>query len=111
MEQHVSEGLRPLAAVAAIWLITNVLTCLISNTAAAVLMLPLALGMAERLGVSSRPFIMVIVYAASLPATSPLPDVRHAAALYVADGDGEPGRRITFGAGLDTDPTVSMVGH
>ncbi len=47
-----------------------------------------------------------IVYAAELAGPSPLPEVAHGTALFVADGDGGPGVRITFGAGLDCDPAV-----
>ncbi len=68
----VSDGAKPLAALAACWLVTNTLTCLISNTAAAVLMLPLALETASRLGVSDKPFIMVVVYAASIALATPM---------------------------------------
>ena len=68
----VSTGMKPLAALAALWLLTNTLTCLISNTAAAVLMLPLALETGHRLGVSSRPFVMVVVYAASIALATPM---------------------------------------
>ncbi len=52
-----------------------------------------------------------IVYAASLVSPSPLDGVTHGAALFVADGNGGPGVRITFGAGLDTDPAVLSDGR
>ncbi len=63
---------RPLAAFAALWLVTNVLTCLISNTAAAVLMLPLAYTTATSLEVNYMPFVMAVVYAASLAFATPI---------------------------------------
>jgi di/tricarboxylate transporter len=63
---------KRIAALAACWLVTNVLTCLISNTAAAVVMLPLALDAASKLDVSSRPFVMVVVYAASIALATPM---------------------------------------
>ena len=52
-----------------------------------------------------------VVYAADLPETSPMAGVESAAALFVAAGDGTPGERISFGAGLDTDPTVLTDGR
>jgi len=52
-----------------------------------------------------------IVYAAALPSASPLDGVSHGAALFVADGEGGAGARITFGAGLDTDPAVLSDGR
>jgi di/tricarboxylate transporter len=63
---------QALAMLAGIWLVTNVLTCLISNTAAAVLMIPIALDTASDLGVAEKPFIMVVVYAASLAFATPM---------------------------------------
>jgi len=52
-----------------------------------------------------------VVYAATLAVPSPLAGVSHGAALFVAAGDGTPGARITFGAGLDTDPAVLSDGR
>ncbi len=72
LDAVVDDPTKPVAAIAVIWLLTNGLTCLISNTASAVLMLPIALTTAQHLEVSSRPFIMVVVYAASLALATPM---------------------------------------
>ncbi len=72
LDAIVDDPSRPIAAIAVIWFLTNTLTCLISNTAAAVLMVPIALTTANVLDVSSRPFIMVVVYAASLALATPM---------------------------------------
>ncbi len=66
------ETAKAVAAMAAVWVLTNVLTCLISNLAAAALMLPVALESASALDVSSRPFVMAVVYAASLALATPM---------------------------------------
>jgi hypothetical protein len=52
-----------------------------------------------------------IVYAATTDDASPTPEVARGAALFVAKGDGSPGARITFGAGLDADPFVLCDGR
>jgi hypothetical protein len=52
-----------------------------------------------------------IVYAGATGEASPLPALRASWALFVADGDGGTGRRITFSAGLDLDPTVLKDGR
>ncbi|MCE9636576.1 MAG: SLC13 family permease [Planctomycetes bacterium] len=59
------------AALAACYLICNVLTAFASNSAAALLVLPIGLGLATELHTSERPFIMAIVYAASLDFSTP----------------------------------------
>lgn len=47
-----------------------------------------------------------IVYAAVVDLPAPRPEARRAFALHVGVGDGTPGKRITFGAGLELDPAV-----
>ncbi|CAM2065906.1 SLC13 family permease [Sulfidibacter corallicola] len=63
---------NPLLLLAALYLITNVLTHLVSNTAVAALMAPLAIGMAEQLGWQSKPFIMAVAFAASTALATPI---------------------------------------
>ncbi len=72
VESTVGPDLRPFAAIAACWLLTNVLTCIISNLAAAALMLPIAIQTATALDVQSRPFVMTVVYAATLALATPM---------------------------------------
>ena len=52
-----------------------------------------------------------IVYSAALPGVAPAAGLRSPAAVFVADGAGGAGARITFGAGVDTDPTVISDGR
>ena len=54
---------RPVLVLAAIYLVTMVLTELLSNAAAAALMFPFALAIAGQLGVSPRPFAITIMFA------------------------------------------------
>lgn len=51
-----------------------------------------------------------LVYAAALDGKSPLPGER-AWALFVSEGGGGPGTRITFGGGIDIDPCVLRDGR
>jgi len=64
--------LGPLVALAAFYLLTMLLTELISNNAAAVLMFPFAISMAEAIGVSPRPFAVAVMFAASLAFATPV---------------------------------------
>ncbi|MDJ0837282.1 MAG: SLC13 family permease [Acidobacteriota bacterium] len=63
---------HPLMLVSALYLITNVLTSLISNAAVAALMTPLAIGLAHELGVDAKPLIMTVAYAASAAFATPI---------------------------------------
>jgi di/tricarboxylate transporter len=68
----VAAGGRLLAVLAAVYVATNVLTELITNNAAAVLMLPVALATASDLGASPRAFAIVVAIAASASFITPL---------------------------------------
>ncbi len=61
-----------IATIAAVYLITMLLSELISNNAAAALLLPLGLTIAGTLGVNPRPFAMAIALAASACFASPI---------------------------------------
>lgn len=58
-------------ALAAIYLLCNVFTAFASNSAAALLSLPIAIAAAAQMGVSDRPFILAVVFAASLDFSTP----------------------------------------
>jgi di/tricarboxylate transporter len=63
---------RPLLTLAAIYLLTLVTTEMITNNAAAVLIFPIAMAAAESLGVSSTPFAVTIMIAASAAFATPI---------------------------------------
>lgn len=58
-------------AVSALYLLTSVLTQLISNAAVAVLLVPIAVGIAQSMGVATDPLIMAIAFGASASFMSP----------------------------------------
>jgi di/tricarboxylate transporter len=62
----------PLAMMAAVFLLTSVLSQVISNTATAVLVGPVAIGAAAGLGVSPHPFLMTVAVAASSAFATPV---------------------------------------
>ncbi len=63
---------QPYVMLACVYLLTNMLTESLSNNAAAVLMATLAIGIAETLGVSMRPFLFAVAIAASASFATPI---------------------------------------
>ncbi|MFQ5766988.1 MAG: SLC13 family permease [Acidobacteriota bacterium] len=62
----------PLVTLAAVYLLTMLATEMLSNSAAAVLLFPIAASAAEMLGVSIRPFMIAVTFAASASFSTPI---------------------------------------
>lgn len=62
----------PYLMLAILYLITNILTSLLSNAAVAVLMTPLAIDMAHQMGISPKPFAVSVCFAATMAFASPI---------------------------------------
>ena len=62
----------PWLALIIVYLVTILFTELITNNAAAVIVFPIALGVAEQLGVSPLPYIVAVMFAASASFMTPL---------------------------------------
>lgn len=62
----------PVVMISVLYLITSLLTELISNAASAVLLAPLAFSLAETMDVSARPFLLAIMFAASASFMTPV---------------------------------------
>jgi len=62
----------PLVVLACLYLITAGLTEMMSNNASAILLVPIALSAAEIMGVSARPFLIAITFAASTSFATPI---------------------------------------
>ncbi len=65
-------GEHPFAALAMVYLVTTLFTEIITNNAAAALVFPIAMGLADRLGVNPLPFVMCIMIAASASFATPI---------------------------------------
>ena len=62
----------PLLALALVYAVTSVLTELVTNNAVAVLMAPIAAGLAAQLGLSSRPFLVAVMFGAFASFATPI---------------------------------------
>jgi len=65
-------NLPPFLIVWAIYLLTSVLTELVSNNAVAVVVTPIAIGLAQALGVDPRPLVIAVMVAASASFATPI---------------------------------------
>lgn len=64
--------LPPFAMIWAIYLLTSVLTELVSNNAVAVVVTPIAIGLADALGIDARPLVIAVMVAASASFATPI---------------------------------------
>lgn len=62
----------PVACLAVIYLMTSIMTEVMSNNAAAVLVVPIAIATAESLGVDAKPFLVAVAFAASTAFATPV---------------------------------------
>ena len=65
-------GLPPWAIIWAVYLLTSVLTELVSNNAVAVVVTPIAIGLAQSLGIDPRPLVIAVMVAASAAFSTPI---------------------------------------
>lgn len=62
----------PIAALALVYALTSILTELVTNNAVAVLLAPIATGVALQLGLDPRPFIVAVMFGASASFATPI---------------------------------------
>jgi di/tricarboxylate transporter len=72
VELFVAPEHRAIALLAGVYVITTVLTETLSNNAVAALMTPVAFGLAAKLEVDPRPFLVVVTFAASAAFATPI---------------------------------------
>ncbi len=65
-------GLPPFLIVWAVYLLTSVLTELVSNNAVAVVVTPIAIGLATAIGIDPRPLVVAVMIAASASFATPI---------------------------------------
>ncbi len=66
------QGWGPIAIIALIYLVTTVMTEIMSNNATAILMTPLAVSLGHQLGVDPRPLVVAVMFAASASFATPI---------------------------------------
>ena len=66
------QGLAPFMIVWAIYLLTSLLTEMISNNAVAVVVTPVAIGLSQAMGVDPRPLVVAVMLAASCSFATPI---------------------------------------
>ena len=63
---------RPILALLLVYALTSILTELVTNNAVAVLMAPIAAGVAMQLGLDPRPFVVAVMFGASASFATPI---------------------------------------
>ena len=66
------EGLSPILIIWMIYLLTSMLTEMVSNNGVAVVVTPVAIGLAQALGVDARPLVVAVMVAASASFATPI---------------------------------------
>lgn len=65
-------GLHPWAVLAIVYLAASLFTELITNNVVAVVITPIAIGLAQQLGIDPRPFVVAVMFAGSASFATPL---------------------------------------
>jgi di/tricarboxylate transporter len=65
-------GLPPIFVLAAVYAIGSLLTEVVTNNAVAIVMTPIAIGVAQQLGLDPRPFVIALMFAASASFATPI---------------------------------------
>ncbi len=68
----ITHGYGPLVLLVVIYAFTSLVTEVMSNNAAAILITPIAIGLATELGIDPRPFVVAVMFAASASFATPI---------------------------------------
>lgn len=72
VEAYAPEDWKPLLLLACVYILSNVLTAILSNNATVVLLLPIAMGLGQAMGLDPRPFVIAVTIAASADFSTPI---------------------------------------
>lgn len=67
-----TSGLGPIGLLSALYFVASLLTEMISNNAVAILLTPIAIGLANEIGADPRPFVIAVLFAASASFATPI---------------------------------------
>jgi di/tricarboxylate transporter len=62
----------PAVVLSMLYALTSIITAFLSNNAAAILLTPLSIGVAQQMGVDPRPFVVAVMFAASADFSTPI---------------------------------------
>ena len=65
-------GLSPLMVLVCFYFLTSILTEAVTNNAVAVIMAPIAIGLADQMGMDARPLLVAVMFAASASFATPI---------------------------------------
>lgn len=65
-------GLSPLATLVMVYLLTSVMTEIVTNNAVAVVMTPIVISLAAQLGIDARPLVVAVMFGASASFATPI---------------------------------------
>ncbi|SEM62440.1 Citrate transporter [Loktanella fryxellensis] len=66
------DGLPPILLLAALYAVTSILTEMVTNSAVAVILTPIAVGLATQAGFDPRPFVVAVMFGASASFATPI---------------------------------------
>ncbi|MDX1571933.1 MAG: SLC13 family permease [Xanthomonadales bacterium] len=66
------KDMGPVAVLAVLYILTSILTEVMSNNAAAILITPIAIGLADSLGIDARPLVVAVMLAGSASFATPI---------------------------------------
>lgn len=100
------QDLPPLALIFLIYIISVVLTEMVTNNAVAIIMTPLAISLAQELGIDPRPLVVAVMFAASASFATPIGyqtnTLVYAAGNYRFTDFFKAGIPLTLGVGIST---------
>ncbi|MDZ7588953.1 MAG: SLC13 family permease [Parasphingorhabdus sp.] len=107
------DGLSPLALIFCVYLLSVLMTEIITNNAVAILVTPIVITLANDLGVDPRPLVIAVMFAASASFATPIGyqtnTLVYAAGNYRFTDFFKAGIPLTIGVGLSTCMAISLL--